>query len=49
LVVGFIHKAMKPARRRGKAAEFDDMRANLNEALSGPAPSRSCGACLSGK
>lgn len=33
MVVGFIHKAMKPARWRGKAAEFDDMRANLNEAL----------------
>ncbi|MEM1451095.1 MAG: TIGR02391 family protein [Planctomycetota bacterium] len=33
MVVGFIHKAMKPARWRGKSAEFDDMRANLNEAL----------------
>lgn len=33
MVVGFIHKAMKPARWRGKAAEFDDLRANLNEAL----------------
>lgn len=33
MVVGFIHKAMKPARWRGKSAEFDDMRTNLNEAL----------------
>lgn len=33
MVVGFIHKAMKPARWCGKSAEFDDMRANLNEAL----------------
>jgi hypothetical protein len=33
MVVGFINKAMKPARWRGRAAEFDDMRANLNEAL----------------
>ncbi len=33
MVVGFIHKAMKPARWRGKAAEFNELRANLNEAL----------------
>jgi uncharacterized protein (TIGR02391 family) len=33
MVVGFIHKAMKPARWRGRSAEFNDMRANLNEAL----------------
>lgn len=33
MVVGFIHKAMKPARWLGRAVEFDDMRANLNKAL----------------
>lgn len=33
LVIGFIHLSMKPARWRGKSSEFDEMRANLNEAL----------------
>lgn len=33
MVVAFIHKSMKPARWRGRSTEFDDMRANLNEAL----------------
>lgn len=33
MVVGFIHKAMKPARWRGLSVDFGDMRMNLNEAL----------------
>jgi hypothetical protein len=33
MVVGFIHKAMKPARWRGRSTDFGDMRVNLNEAL----------------
>ena len=33
MVVGFIHKAMKPARWRGRSTQFGDMRVNLNEVL----------------
>ncbi len=33
MVIGFIHKAMKPARWRGRTADFEDMRTKLNEAL----------------
>lgn len=33
IVVGFVQKAMKPPRWRGRSAAFDEMRANLNEAL----------------
>ncbi len=33
MVVGFVHKAMKPARWRGRSTDFGDMRTRLNEAL----------------
>lgn len=36
MVVGIIHKAMKPARWRGRSAECPTMRSNLNEALHRP-------------